>query len=1120
MYPEVPQVAQPVPVPMPNVVYMPPPDGRNSPAPDITSSTNLSELLDEQFFIVPPGFHPNATFYGMEKELRQMHDRLFRAKKRAERLTAVLIHGVPGSGKTHLARQYIWAQRDCYPGGIFWVDAKSRQTTYKCYWEIAQAASLAPDGQQFEASNSNIPQKFVEEVRNWLQTREEWLMVFDGVTFDQDEDLNHFKQILPFRKRSSIIYTSVDRTLARKQRLYEPYCLTISPLRGEDACKLLFKDIGIKTPSRRQLHKATAMVKHYECLPLAIHAISHRLSATGKPIESYQINSHLTDEKLAEPFLSIMHDLYRMEHFAALNLINLLAFLGHQVPVGLINLGRAALEAWNVQILTTTRPGDHQEIDTTLGTLIRYGLLERTNSLSQQQSFSSSDGDDTADSGTPAPETSESQTDGREESFTESNPGFGAVDVIRIHSVIQGFCRDELKIMDQEQKTQPFSPVIANPGPGAAGFYDSWLVVATGVFCASYEKARNKMNCIGYGGMVKDYREYESHGTRLLEHFPKRTKKISKAPETVRNAHADLSQAIASIRSELRRLSRGSSQDLPPKLKSVFDRTSSSSSSAPDSSSEDNSREATLNLGELKPPQVESPQEMPSRVQLDLFPPHIFRESTSGHETDDERDPDATVKESHLLSQMVRDARRPSETPSSDWQEVESSMPKSNRGLRFRSKSGLPPHLRSPKPAAPILRVFEVHRQNAPSGNMRKARRGSQVSAASEALAAVQGTPPSSRGSNADSAIGSPTEKENMPTYATVAASKLTDAESKKRSFSGSGGRPVDSGVFGRSSAESLHSRGSHISQAKPFSPDRMSHSASSEAGPDALAQHFDTVDLRAAHDTHFSSLQASTTLKPQQPAGDMSGSYSSIFAYGNQSMHVGDNADIRESRRMSAASRSGLVGQPAIHFMSVQHPSAFMPGSSPPSINDLPGGYASDPLVAEPMSRGPSGNSRQSWSTDPVIYPPGISHVPANMGVAAAPPMPAGVAHMVPQHQSVSGTGGWVGEAPTQPIPAANAHPGTLHPEAAYAAHPAPEPFPGLYFGHQPVDLSGARHRLYGHSPFQISSPPNIATYQLYHPNLSTPMIPHPQEMAATRGAPARRGRSGSMPGYEAFGR
>lgn len=1093
------QVAQQVQVP---VVYVPPPGGPSASAPDPTSSTELPAPNEhEPFFIVPPGFHPNATFYGMEKELRLMHDRLYKAKKRADRLTAVLIHGVPGSGKTHLARQYIWDQRKCYSGGIFWVDAKSRQSTYKSYWEIAQAASLAPDDQEFEESEATTPQRFVFEVRDWFQSREEWLLIFDGIAFDQDEDLNHFKQILPFRPRSNIIYTSIDRTLARKQRLFEPYCLTVPPLEVEDACKLLFKDIGVKNPGRAQKKKAIALVKHYECLPLAIHAISHRLSATGKPIVNYHINSHLTDEKLAEPFLSIMHDLYRMEHFAALNLINILAFLGHQVPVGLINMGRGALESWDVEVMTSSRPGDRTEIDATLGTLIRYGLLERTaNSPKQQQSFSSqSDGDEILESTVQTPALSESQTnsneDGSRDSYSETNLGPGAIDVIRIHSVVQGFCRDELKIMDKEQASQPLMASIASLGPCSTGFYDSWLVVTTSMFCASYEKAKTRMVAIDYAGMVKDYREYETHGSRLLEHYPKKTRKISKAPVTVRQAHEDLTRTMGNIRGELRRLSRSSTQVAPPKLKSVFDRTSSSSSSLPDSSSnEENSPEPTLNLGEIKPAHVESPQEMPSSYQLELFPPHIFREPSRDYETDDESEVNLKKpKRGTPLSQMVLEARKP-------------------------------------RPAAPVLRVFQVHGHNVPNNNTDRGRRGSQGSAA-EALAAVHhGTPPSSRDSNVDVAV-SPSGEENIPTYATIAASRRTNElidAAKRRPYSPSAARPT-SRAPARSSAESLVSRNSNIA---PFSPDlrseRMSHSLSSEAGPDLIAQHFESLEMKATQEAPFQQLHSSTTLRSHEPAADLSGSASSIFAYGNQSMHIEGNPEIRESRRMSGHSRSGFVGQSATNLMSVHHPSAFMPGSSPPSMTDMnmPGYHANAtdpvPVTAEPMSRGPSANSRQSWTTDPVLYPPPV--VPHVQPTTAAPMPINPFPQIVPEHPSVTGMGGWIGELPPQPAPSTG-----LHPDSAYVSQPpapplepasAPAPAPGIYFGGQPVDLSGTRHRLFGHAPapapapFPFASPANIATYRLYHPNLSTPMIPQPVDMGLSRGAPARRGRSGSAPG------
>ena len=1159
-----PSIAQPLPFPAPNYICMPAADVGSPPMPEPLNIPEPGEpsVPPEPFFLVPPGFHPNANFVGMERDLDQMHNRLYKAKKRPDRLTALLVHGVPGSGKTHLVRQYIWAQRDSYPGGIFWVDAKSRESTYKGYLDIVQAASLTlPEGQQSEDRDSRMPQRFAEEVRNWFQSREEWLLIFDGINFDYDEDLNVFKQILPFRKRSSIIYTSINKTLARKQRLYEPYCLSVSALREDDARELLFRDIGLKNPTRRQIEKANSLVKHYECLPLAVHAISHNLTATGKPIETYRISERLTDMKLAEPYLGIVHELYRMERFSAINLLNLLAFLGHQVPVGMVYLGKAALDTWDVQVMTSDRPGDRPNIDTTMGILIRCGLLERTSFIQQQSFTSSSDVDETTDPNTPPPETSESFSEDKD-SFVESVQTPNAVDVIRIHSVIQEFCRDELKSMDQESG-------VSGSERGSAGYHDSWLIVAAGVFCTAYERAKAKMTGINYGGSIKDYREFETHGTRLLQHFPKKRKKISKAPETVRRAYGDLNQAMGSIRGTLRQLSRSSSMDLPPKLKSVFDRSSSSSSSQPDSSSADDyySREPTLDLADLKSPQVESPQEIPSGVQLNHFPPRLYRDPTgTGYETDGEDgggggSQGIRKQRPGKLAQMAQEARRLS-VDSSDWQKVNDPTPRTSEERLHIRGNNFPPRVRSPQPAAPILRVFQVHGRNISNKSPVKGRRESQASAASDVLAAVQSaSPPSPRNSNWAAAVGSPPgNKENMAPYSAVAKSARANEIpelAKPRPASALSRRPATAGMLADSSVESLPSRDSHIAQSGLFSPenrsDRMSQSMSSETGPEILTRKLNTLEMKAGNENHHAGNESHhaghynpTALKLHAPAGDMSGSASSVFAYGSQHMPIDDNADIRRSRRMSVTSRTGNISLSA----HLQHPSAFMPGSSPPSAVDMPNAYASDPIITDqPMSRGPSGNSRHSWSTDPLLYPAtaaphvaNVTHIGPNPAMSPVPVTPTSVAPVAgPPPPPFSGAGSWVAEMPpTQPTGS-----GTLHPESAYtahaahAAHPAPvmqlqpeyvEPHQaahGLYFGHQAVDLPDARHRLFEHSPFRVTSPPSgpAMAYPMYHANYSTPMFSHSHELvppppSSSRGVPARRGRSGSAPGYEGFGK
>ncbi|XHF97721.1 hypothetical protein AWENTII_001306 [Aspergillus wentii] len=1126
-----------------------PPDRMTASLPDprvlaIEPPPNEPPSHIEPLLVAPPGFHPNATFVGMQKELDILHARLFKAKKRAERLVAVLICGVPGSGKSHLARQYVWTYRENYPGGIFWVDSKSRESISKCFWDIAQAATLT-DGGEFQHPDSKAPQKYVEVVRNWFQAREEWLLVFDGITFNHDGDLNHFKQFLPFNKKCSIIYTSVDKTLRKKQRLYEPYCLVVPSLTVEDACKLLFKDLAIKTPTREQARKATDLVNHYEGLPLAIHAISHRLSATSKPIEKYHINSHLTDEKLAEPFLGIMHDLFRLEHHQALNLINLLSFFGHHVPVGMLLLGKAALETWNMDILASSRPGERGEIDTTLGILIRYGLIERTTdtySLPQTSFSQKSDGDDTVDMKAIIPDLSESQTESSQDAFFAVYQNSGTIDVIKIHGVVQGFCRDELKIMDEERKA------TKRPS-GDTGFYDSWLLVATRVFCKSYENAKHKMQCSDDRGLVRDYREYETHACRLLQNFPKK----STASSLVREARDDLRQVIKSIGKEIENISPSSSQESLQKHRSVFDRTSSSSSSVPGSSADEApSRQLTWDFNDEDSPKVESPQqEIPVSQQhfnLRPFPPHIYRESSLiGYEADEE--PGAFVRTSPALSQMsqVTEKPIPAQEPDlphlgdeRDWKLVPP-KPRSTKGRQSKRRSKFPRNIHGPEPAAPILHVSPVEGRSASSGSLGKGRRGSQVSA-TESLAAMHAaSPPLSRGGSGHtvSTVNTettqpPSDKENVPTYATVAAKRAHEiaAAAKPRSSSTPGGRhrPTFLQLQSKSSTESLRSRASNA-QASPlaseFRPDQMSQSTYSEPSQNILAHRLNALDLRTSQGSQVHShhlLHHPSAMRHSEPLPQL--------PYDN-------NIEITVSRRLSAASRknaaAAVAAQAAHNLGSVTHPSAIMPGVSPPPsmTPDVPGGYASEP-APEPMTRNPSGQSHQSWSTEPVRYPPPrfSPMPPPNTGIAQAA-LPTALPQIIPQQHTISGTGGWIGDIQPQ-----QAMGSAIQPDTSYAAQTMlrssvpldnhlkgldyglePEPAPTLHFGGHQVDVRDAQQRLFGLGRFH--APRQVPAYQLYHPNLSGPLIQHEVAVPSpeTYAVRARSGSSPSPPVFDGLG-
>ncbi|KAE8351720.1 catalytic protein [Aspergillus coremiiformis] len=1131
------------------LINLPPNTGRQSPVLTGSGILSVCPSLHRELLVVPPGFHPNATFFGMQKELEILHSRLYKAKKRPERLMAVLICGVPGSGKSHLARQYVWTRRESYPGGIFWVDAKSRESTAKCFWDIAQAAMLT-EGQDSHQPHSKYCQKHVEAVRNWLQAREEWLLIFDGISFDHEDDLNNFRQFLPFNKRCCIIYTSVDKTLRKKQRLYEPYCLQISPLQIEDACKLLFKDLGIRRPARSQIRKATELVKHYECLPLAIHAIGHRLSATSKSIDRYHVNSHLTDEKLAEPFLSIMHDLYRMEHFEALNLINLLSFFGHNVPVGLINLGKAALEMWNVEILTS-RPGEHGDIDTTLGILIRYGLVEKTTNeyaLQAKALSPRSERDEILDMTAVAPDLSESQTESSQDAFFSVYQSSGSIDLVKIHSVVQGFCRDELKIMDEERKMALSANVINSD----AGYYDSWLVVATRVFCLSYEHAKKRMERVDDYGLVKDYREYETHASRLLGNFPKRT--LSKEPKIVREARDDLENVMMSIRAEIEGISPSSSQEIVRKQRSVFDRSSSSSSSVPDSVIDEGpSRSLTWEFSDIVEPKMGSPQDMspsPPHFNLKPFLPHIFRwsnfEDEKGYETDGEGL--QAAYRSPALSQLSQATERPtsSHSPSSaldtedqEWQVVEKTLTlKTSREKRPKQRPKLSRNTWGGKPAAPLLRVFPVEGRSASSSILEKGSRSSSIVSASEALIAVHNASPPSYTKTRMTVSDRPIKgEENIPTYAMVAARRAQDATNtaslKQRSSSSPGGRarPKFLRVKSKSSGESLQSRSSNA-QAFPlpleFKSDPMSRSTYSAPDQGHLAHQLNALDLRTTHDSQYP--RHSSTVRPIAPM-DMSASTPSVLTY-PPPLPYDNNIEVTYSRRVNAATQAVPINQPVPGFGPISHPSAIMPGASPPSstVTEPLIGYASDP-VPEPMSRGGSAQSHQSWATEPVRYPPRRSP----MSSTPQPAIPTGMSHIMPQQRTHSNAGGWMRDAHSKVTASTLQADITFAPRAQANLRPIaplddrldivtawdPEPPQTSHFSAHQVDVRDARQRLGGYGVHGAQPVQQVLPYELYHASRSGPLVQHevglqPQELHGMR---ARSGSSPTRPKSKGLG-
>ncbi|KAK2802776.1 hypothetical protein FQN51_004304 [Onygenales sp. PD_10] len=1054
------------------------PPGQNSELLPLSKSQLMSSTelpppneQGESLLIAPLGFHPNWVFLGMEKELEELHTRLFKVKRRINDVVSVLIYGGSGSGKTHLARQYVFKHRDAYTGGVFWIDARSKEACCQCFWDIAEKVSSTIEKASPDPDWLNRD-RYIEKVLKWLGGRENWLVVFDGLSFDTDDEINDFRRFIPYHTNSSIIYTSVDRTLTKKRRLYEPFGLKVRPLSVNDARKLLFKDIGIKHPTAEQIRKATELVEHYECLPLAIHAMGHRLRATGKPIERYRVNKpQATDKRLAEPYHGIMGDLQKNNHPEALHLITILSFFEHHVPVGMVHLGRKALANHEVEIRSLDpdgNPGRH--IDNTFAILIRYGLIERAFDpyLATEQNSPVRRSTDLSEKELESSQTSSSQN-------TSTTLPNNAIDIVKIHSVVQGFFRDELLRL----------------GPAAFAW---WLVVSTHLFFLSYNNATSRIKTEKTPGLIKDFQAYETHASILLKHF-----KEIKQPKSVPDLHPDfntmhraLSQARHAIVQEITNRSPGSSQELLKQQKSIFDR-SSSTSSVPDTPTSSSSRftwemeaeySTTHSPVELSPSRQRNPTFPSTASQYLPLPPaedHGYESDLEGSQT--------ALPMSPTLSQTTEvpiQATASQEEGEGEWNVVPPKIKtqkskgsgifeRISRPFGIRRRPGHR-NLGSYRPVNPVVSVTSVHGEGASSRVQESLVEGtaSAKSDAEASLAAVHhSSPPPSRGTIIKHMNQRAAQKENHTTYANVLAGRrLSDTPSSSRS-SPSLGRGSDTS---RQPEEAIRARPGNVPSPHGWSPrvssDNLVHSVHSESGLGSNWRYSDPVDRGPTPPSRFGSRHASR---------------SSEGSSGN----IPGLRDAYSQSHFAGHARVPLPYQSDITITTQEYPSFVVPGQSAhglglaprqtggiygmPTIPQMPAGYSS-----QPMSRNVSMQSEQSLQTEPSRMPPKISPGPAkrrssplsNVAQTATPRLDTrSPAFMFGQ------SGSAIGSSPSTPgsyeamaMSRGSSAPGMMIDSGdgmgpsfvEFSNHPVPQHI--QFGGHDPISVEEARQRTAAH--------------------------------------------------------
>jgi len=228
--------------------------------------------------------------------MTELHRMIFDKKRRSQGTSAVLIQSMPGGGKTHLARQFVWDHKEEFPGGIFWLRAKSRHELTAGFWDIARKIVLK---QQHlvspTAGSEQSTEQFMKTVKKWLNKRQDWLLVLDGIRFD---DLDGMQRFIPDNPKTGIIYTSTEKSASGNHLWMSPQIIKLPLLSATEARLLLLKELDKKEPfSKDDLRYSMELVQSMGFLPVVIHLVAQRLKDTGEHLGKFA-KSYAAEPKL------------------------------------------------------------------------------------------------------------------------------------------------------------------------------------------------------------------------------------------------------------------------------------------------------------------------------------------------------------------------------------------------------------------------------------------------------------------------------------------------------------------------------------------------------------------------------------------------------------------------------------------------------------------------------------------------------------------------------------------------------------------------------------------------------------------------------------------------------
>lgn len=177
-----------------------------------------------------------------------------------------------GVGKTQAALKYADTFRRRYPGGVFFISARSESTITADLARICETLQLS-DG-------SSLPSRF----HRWLSSREKinFLIIFDNA---DDLESVPMPNYVPKTSWGHVIFTSRDQgiigTLAKTGALLDRLAL-------DEAILAILQKANVPSPSPEEYGHALDIVQQLGCLPLAIDQAGAYIKARDKSLSSFK----------------------------------------------------------------------------------------------------------------------------------------------------------------------------------------------------------------------------------------------------------------------------------------------------------------------------------------------------------------------------------------------------------------------------------------------------------------------------------------------------------------------------------------------------------------------------------------------------------------------------------------------------------------------------------------------------------------------------------------------------------------------------------------------------------------------------------------------------------------